>query len=272
MRINGFSKIFADEFCFNCDFVQAVMSIGAVLLRSAFVTFRPWPIHVRQGAAGAKVPLGRVQTVDPKAKVHYTVGMQKSFEELTIEQYNNLLSDGAPTPGGGSALCQVAAMACSLLEMAVAITLKRADAEQNRAYLGSQKEAIGRIRRALYKLSNEDAAAFDRIAEGQKLPKGTPEQQKLRTQQLQKAYHKAALVPLDVMGLCKETARIATVRVQPLLSKYVLEDCTIALQLLRTVAQGCALNVQANTVLIDDPQLADTLQRRCAELADFDRF
>ena len=44
---------------------------------------------------------------------------------MTIEQYNQILASDAPTPGGGSALALVGACGCSLIKMAVEITLNR---------------------------------------------------------------------------------------------------------------------------------------------------
>lgn len=190
--------------------------------------------------------------------------MQK-FDEMTIREYNDLLSSRAPTPGGGSALCQVGALACSLIEMALNITTARlSEKEENYIYLSAQRETVARAKRALYRLSDEDAAAFQYIADTLKMSKTTIEEKKLRNAELQKAYHRAALVPLDVMGLCCELLTIAEVRVMYLLSKYVASDCTIAADLLRSVVRGSALNVRANTALITDADLAASLNGKCA--------
>ncbi len=186
--------------------------------------------------------------------------MQKNFEELTLKEYNDILASKAPTPGGGSALCQVAVAACSLVEMAINVTTAKLDPdEENYTYLNGQREAVARAKKALYRLSNDDAAVFQRIADGFKLPKTTEEEKKSRACQLQKAYHRAALVPLDVMGLCRELIRITTVRIAPLLGKYVASDCTIAVDLLRAVARNSMLNVRANAELINDASLGASL-------------
>lgn len=187
------------------------------------------------------------------------------FEELSIKEYNKILASVAPTPGGGSALCQVAAMACSLIEMSVNVSLTKT-AQENFDYLSGQKETVARAKKAFFKLSDDDAAAFERIARGFKLPKNTPEEQKARTAELQKAYHCAALVPLDVMNLCRELLRVIPVRVAPLLIPYVASDCTIALDLLNTVVKNSLLNVRANTALIHDKDLAASLDRQAEQI------
>ena len=189
------------------------------------------------------------------------------FEKLTIEQYNETLASKAPTPGGGSALAQVGAIACSLVEMAINVTTaKMSETDENYAYLNSQGEVIARAKRALYKLSNDDAQAFERIIETLRLPKSTHEEQKHRAQELQKAYHRAALVPLDVMGLCREILKLSQTRVMPYLSKYVSSDCVIAMDLCKSIATNCAVNVHANTALITDSALKNSLEKQATEI------
>ena len=189
------------------------------------------------------------------------------FEKLTIEQYNDILASKAPTPGGGSALAQVGAIACSLVEMAINVTTaKMNEADEYYAYLRSQSEVIARAKRALYKLSNDDAQAFEKIIEALRLPKATPDEQKRRTQELQKAYHRAALVPLDVMGLCREILKLSKVRILPYLSKYVSSDCVIAMDLCKTIAKSSLVNVHANTTLISDPILKNSLEKQATDI------
>lgn len=189
--------------------------------------------------------------------------MQKKFEEMTLKQYNDLLASRAPTPGGGSALCQIGAIACSLIEMAINITMAKLDEEdENRIYLNSQKDFAERAKKTLYRLSDEDSAAFQNIVDGLKLPKTTDEEKKNRTSRLQKAYHCAALVPLNVMELCREVLKLCRVRIMPLLSKYVSSDCIIASDILHSVIKNSMLNVHANTALIADEALASSLNKQ----------
>ena len=188
------------------------------------------------------------------------------FEKLTIEEYNKILGSSAPTPGGGSALAQVGAIACSLVEMAINVTLTKPADTDRAQHLERQLEVVARAKKAFYKLSNDDATAFQRIIDTLRLPKGTDEEKQHRSRELQKAYHRAAIVPLDVMNVCREIIRLCKVRVAPYLSKYVSSDCTIAIDLLKTVAKNSLTNIHANTGLITDPTLKNTLEKQGAEI------
>ena len=188
------------------------------------------------------------------------------FEKLTIEEYNKILASNAPTPGGGSALAQVGAIACSLVEMSVNVTLTKSIDADRAEYLNRQLDVITRAKKAFYKLSSDDATAFQKIIDTLRLPKTTDEEKAIRKRELQKVYHKAAIVPLDVMSLCREITRLCKVRVMPYLSKYVSSDCAIAIDLCKTIAQNSLINVHANTELLADPTLKTTLEKQASEI------
>ena len=191
------------------------------------------------------------------------------FEQMTIEKYCEVLSSQAPTPGGGSALAIVGAEACSLIEMAINVTLTKTDkTEENYAYLQGELNTAARAKKCLYKLSNDDADVYGKIVEARKLPKNTDEETKLRTGSLQKAFHKATLVPLDVMSLSRDVLQRASSRVLPRLSKWVASDCEIGISLLKTVVNYSVKNVYANTCFIHDTELKARLEKQAKEILD----
>lgn len=191
------------------------------------------------------------------------------FEQMTIEKYCDVLASEAPTPGGGSALAIVGAEACSLIEMAINVTLSKLTQEdENRAYLLGELATCARAKKCLFKLSDDDAKAYGEIVTARKLPKETDEQVKTRTASLQKAFHKAALIPLDVMQLCKDVLQRASTRVMPRLSKWVASDCEIGVSLLKTTVTYSAKNVYGNTCFIHDNELKNRLEKQAKTVLD----
>lgn len=189
------------------------------------------------------------------------------FENLTIEQYNELLASKAPTPGGGSALAMVGTVACSLVEMAINVTLEKLDRDcDEHHYLTSEREVAARAKKALYKLSSDDATAFQHIIDCLRLPKSTADEQKHRKGELQKAYHKSAIVPLDVMSICAEMTKRSKLRILPQLNKYVSSDCVIAIDLFKTIGRNSLVNVHANTDFLTDEALKSRLEKQASEL------
>lgn len=189
------------------------------------------------------------------------------FERLTIEKYNEILASKAPTPGGGSALAIVGAVACSLVEMAVNVTVAKLDeGSESYEYLQREVRAVQRAKTTLYRLANDDATAFEQIMAALRLPKSTEDEIKRRKMALQKAYHTSALVPLDVMRVCGDMLSRGELRILPHLSRYVSSDCVIAIDLYKTVIRNCRLNVHANTCCITSPELRALLERQCKEI------
>ena len=191
------------------------------------------------------------------------------FEQMTIEKYCDVLANKAPAPGGGSALAIVGAEACALVEMAINVTLSKLDEnDDNYSYLKSELGFATRARKCLYKLSQDDADVYGKIVEARALPKTNDEQIKTRTAALQKAFHKATLVPLDVMNLGKDVLTRASNRVLPRLSKWVASDCEIGVSLLKTVVNYSVKNVYANTCFIHDVELKTRLEKQAQAILD----
>ena len=191
------------------------------------------------------------------------------FEQMTIEKYCDLLASKAPAPGGGSALALIGAEACALVEMAINVTLTNLpECEEDHAYLKSELLTFVRARKRLYRLSDDDAEAYGKIVEARKLPKYTDEEVKLRTAELQKAFHKATLVPLELMELCVSVLQKAETRALPRLSKWVASDCEIGISLLKTVVNYSVKNVYGNTCFIHDDALKRRLEKQAQAVLD----
>lgn len=189
------------------------------------------------------------------------------FEKMTVEQYCEILASKAPTPGGGSALALVGATACALVEMSINVTLEKLPHDDERyQYLSRELATCKRARARLYALSNDDAAAYQRIVDARKLPKATDAEVQARTNALQKEFHRASLVPMDVMNLCLDVMKRASSRVLPNLSKYIISDCEIGISLLKTVISFSVKNVYANTCFIHDETLKHSLERQAEDI------
>lgn len=189
------------------------------------------------------------------------------FENMTLAQYNEILASKTPTPGGGSALAMVGTIACSLVEMSINVTLgKLDDSDIVKSLLQSHVSFFVKARNCLFQLSNDDAQAFRHIVDCMHLPQENSQQVLVRKSELQKAYHRATLVPLDVMRICREALNRAQNKVFPLLYKYVSSDCKIGINLFGNILENCMETVYANTTLITDKDIAAMLEQQAKEI------
>lgn len=190
------------------------------------------------------------------------------FKDKSIADYGEILASKAAVPGGGSALPVVGAYACALVEMAANVTLaKFGDDYDYAGELTSNLKLLSMCREKLYRLADDDSVAFTNILTAMRLPKDTEDQIAVRKTELQKQYHKAALVPLEVMQVAKRALDIAQ-KCMPYFYKYVQSDGIIGADLLRAVIRNSVCNVKANTSLITDDNLRERLDKETAFVAD----
>ncbi len=186
------------------------------------------------------------------------------YKEYSIEKYDGCLSSKSATPGGGSALAVVGAKAVALVQMAINVTLTKNCDEQTAQLLTKELSTLEKCRQRFYKLADEDSEAFDNIIAAMRLAKNTEEERKHRTSQLQKQYHKAALVPLEVMQLA--ATALSAKKVSDFLYTYVSSDAVIGFDLLKCVIKNSLHNVKANTTLIVDEELKNRLDRQAESI------
>ena len=128
-----------------------------------------------------------------------------------IDAWLDALASAAATPGGGAFAALSAAAGAGLVAMVGHLTIGKdrfADVEERmRAIVAECDEE----RAGFLRLADDDAAAFDRVMDAYKLPRGTEAETAERLRALQEALEGAAEVPLMVarravyaMGLAGE--------------------------------------------------------------------
>jgi len=132
-----------------------------------------------------------------------------------IDVWLDALASGAATPGGGAFAALGAAAGAGLVAMVGHLTIGKeryADVEERMRAIVTEcdEERAGFLR-----LADEDAAAFDRVMDAYRLPRGTEAETAERLRALQEALEGAAEVPLMVarravyaMGLAGEATAI----------------------------------------------------------------
>ncbi len=173
------------------------------------------------------------------------------FDKTGFADLLTAFSSDAPTPGGGTAAALTAAMGAALAEMVAALTLSK---EKYAAVHEAVRPIAGLARRSrmeLQRLAHEDAEAYDAVVAARRLPKDTPDQQKVRAKKTSEANHLAADVPM-------RTARAATrlLGAMPDLARKgnpnAASDAGAAALLLEAAVHAALLNVAINLAGIED--------------------
>ncbi|MBE3040165.1 MAG: cyclodeaminase/cyclohydrolase family protein, partial [Chloroflexi bacterium] len=168
------------------------------------------------------------------------------------------LAAATPTPGGGSAAAHAGAMGAALVAMVARLTVgkkKYATVEAQMTEILNQAE---RLRRELTAAVDEDSAAFEGVLASFKLPKDTPEQEKVRAEAIEKATLHAAQVPLTVAQKSVSVMALAE-RAVTLGNLNAISDGASAAAMARAALTSAGYNVRINLAGLADKAAGDTL-------------
>ena len=189
------------------------------------------------------------------------------FDKTSFADLLNAFASDAPTPGGGSAAALAGAMGAALAEMVASLTLSKEKYAASHEAVRPIAGLARRTRQELQRLALEDSEAYDAVVAARRLPKDTPDQEKVRTRKMSEANRLAAEVPM-------RTARSAVrlLAAMPDLAKKgnpnAASDAGAAALLLEAAAHAALLNVAINLGGIDDAAFAADLKAESQRLSD----
>lgn len=164
-----------------------------------------------------------------------------SYREATVAAFLEELSSGAATPGGGCAAALGGALAAGLVAMVA----------RNTGGLDEIAEDADRLRGALERLVDADAAAFEQVMAAFRLPKESDGQKAERSAAIQAAYKAAVEPPLAVCERACQVLELAAV-VAERGNPNAVSDAGVAALLAASALEGAALNVDINLGSIKD--------------------
>lgn len=185
---------------------------------------------------------------------------------MTCKGFAYETASESPAPGGGSISAYMGALAAALGTMVANLSSHKPgwDAEWER--FSDAAEAGQALLKELLALVDEDTAAFNRIMDAFKLPKGTDEEKAARSQAIQDATLYATEVPLRTMK--------AAVNVFPLLKDMAangnpnsVSDAGVGALAARSAVLGARLNVKINAAGLKDRAKADALVDEAERIA-----
>ena len=188
-----------------------------------------------------------------------------AFRDKTIDAFMQELSSKAPIPGGGGASALVGALSASLTHMVRALTVgkpKYAAVEAEMFELLKQTEALAN---RFLALMDEDAAAFEPLAQAYRLPKETEEEKASKAVRMEAALKSAVQPPLAIMETCEQALPLISFCAEKG-SVVAVSDAGVAASLCRAALEGASLNVFINTQGMQDKAYAEMLNLRARAL------
>ncbi len=179
----------------------------------------------------------------------------EKFSALSCADFVEILSSKRPVPGGGGASALIGAIGMALGNMVGSLTIgKKKYAEVEPEIKVLMEKSVILISRLL-ELIDEDAKAFEPLANAYSMPKETPEQAEEKEKVMSEALYMAAMAPLDIMKACCEAIDIVGDFAEKG-SRLAVSDAGVAAAALSAALKGASLNIYINTKSMKDEEAA----------------
>ena len=172
--------------------------------------------------------------------------MSERLIDRTLRAFSEELGSERPVPGGGSAAAYAGALGAALCAMVLRISAKKSEEP-----LTDRISELDNLRSDFLRLVDDDSAAFTRVSEAMKLPRGTPEEKAARKERMQSGFLAAARVPLEVAKTARRLLE-ACDRSTPVAVPMTVSDIGVGALMAQTALRGAALNVMINLASLDD--------------------
>ncbi len=169
----------------------------------------------------------------------------------SLAEFTAAVASASPTPGGGSVVAHVGALAAALTQMMAGLTAGRpkfAAVDDEMRTIGRAAEALGRT---LSTLVERDAAAYGAVSAAYKLPKTPAAAATARAHAIADALLGAAAVPLETVRAAAQVAALAASAAEKG-NPNAVSDAGVAALLAGAACRGAAYNVRINIAALHD--------------------
>lgn len=183
------------------------------------------------------------------------------------EEFLKDLAAKKPIPGGGGVAALLGALTNALGSMVCNYTIGKKKFleydEENTEFLNKFNENILKFEEYIKK----DAEVFYPLSQAYSLPKDFNEDGKNKQDILNPLLKNAAIVPLEVMELCKDTLDMLA-KLLHQSSSIVISDVGVAASCARACIESASLNVYINTKCISDEEEKEKLEKRANDVLE----
>jgi glutamate formiminotransferase len=178
-----------------------------------------------------------------------------------VEPFIEQLAAPTATPGGGSAVASVAAMAAALGSMVAAMSRTKKAYAQYEPQLSAALARLAQLREELKAGIDADAESYNKVLAAYKLAKTSSDGEAA----IETAMQGATSVPMDTAQSAREVKDIIET-LKPITSPNMASDLTVASALASAAIVGALANVEINLGSLKDADFADEIRSRVVEL------
>ncbi len=170
------------------------------------------------------------------------------IRKSSLEEFNDLVAENTPSPGGGTVSIYTASLATSLLKMTSTYIFK----DENDLH-----SELDEIREELLVLSQQDMEAFPKVLQAYKIDKNSPN----RLTEINKALVGCIEVPFKAINKINRAIRIAN-DIGKNSSAQIVADVSISLELLKASREAQKILIEENLSYIKDEKVVEEVRRK----------
>jgi len=178
-----------------------------------------------------------------------------------VEPFIEQLAAPTATPGGGSAVSAVAAMAAALGSMVAAMSRTKKAYVQYESQLSQAMARLAQLREELKAGIDADAESYNQVMAAYKLAKDSSD----REVAIEAAMKGATSVPMETAQRAREVSDIITT-LKPITSPNMASDLTVASSLASAAIVGALANVEINLSSLKDAGFAEDVRSKVGQL------
>jgi len=182
----------------------------------------------------------------------------KKLVDLTVTDFAEETASESMAPGGGSISAYVGALGVSLGTMVANLSAHKAGWDDRWEEFSKWAEKGQSYKNKLLFLVDEDTNSFNKIIDGFRMPKVTPEEKELRKQAIEDATKYATEIPFQVMKTAFNSIEVMEAMIEKGIQNS-LSDAAVGILCARTAVVGAYFNVRINAKDIKDRTFADDM-------------
>ena len=188
-----------------------------------------------------------------------------SLGKASLDEFVASVAASTPTPGGGSVVAHVGALAAALSTMVAGLTIGRPKFASVESHLRAVAAEAAELGAMLASLVERDAAAYGAVSAAYKLPKNPESAAASRRLAISAGLIGAAQVPLETARACARIAQLAAVAAAKG-NPNAVSDAGVAALLAEAACRGAAYNVRINVAALGNPESGRALVEEAKRL------
>lgn len=212
--------------------------------------------------------LDELSPFDPEKRIIEYMLKDKGESRLvsmTLTEFADETASESPAPGGGSISAYVGSLGVSLGTMVANLSSHKKGWDDRWEEFSDWAEKGEKYKNELLRLVDEDTKAFNRIMNAFGLPKGTDEEKKARTKEIQDATRYAIEVPFKVMETSYASMEVIRAMAE-IGNPNSVTDAGVGALCARTAVMGAFLNVRINAAGLEDKAFVNDITARGQDL------